>query len=661
MNVKMPGRMGNIGRCIFASCLIPGTLIVLLGLMAISAQAEERFARIFQDNMVLQRDKPVPVWGWATPGAQVEVTFAGQKKLGKSDDKGYWKIVFDPLKADGQGQVLEANIGGAKVTCQNVLVGEVWLAAGQSNMWGDEPDVDTGVYPHYLSPGTKGGKPEIRIAKIGSGASREPLDDMCPKDWSGQKLGAWVPLVENPPKARINPFENFARVVRDALDVPVGIVPVAVPGTTQTAWMARETLESFPALRSPGSNYYQELLAAFTGELAKAGTSWDAYQRAQTAWLETKEVSPQPGGPNSLLPAYLYNGRIHPLAPLAIRGVIWHQGEAGPGGPWDARLVAMVKQWRELFGQDFSFIWGTLARGTESPPPLNPIKSWFYRSSPAIRNALTLFGADKNVALVELYDTGDDGTHFHQKAEMGRRMGLAALTVAYGQHHLYTGPRMVETKIEGAKARVRFEQVGEGLVYQPSINGLSGFFVSGKGDKTSKWADVKLVGKDTIEVSHPDIKDLESVSYGVNMNPHETLFNSAKLPASPFDVHPKIVEAIFAYDKACLVPPLLLRIMKPVGAAVNLAHVRRGGYVFQQIGKGANNSHLKAEGPSTVEAYIPAEWKGFEVEIGGKPLKVAESTTDGNKFVTFDIPTDGTWVIVAEKGKAADFSKVNRF
>ena len=659
MNLGIVSKTQN-GKSTVKSLRVVGLLIALVGVMTLSANAEERFARIFQDNMVLQREKPLPVWGWAKPGTSVEVTFAGQKKQGKSDDKGYWKIVFDPLKADGKGQVLEANIGGTKVSCKNVLVGEVWIAAGQSNMTEGGPDADTGVYPHYVSPGTKGGKPQIRIAKIASGLSRGPADDLFPKEWTGEKLGAWVPMVEDPPKSGMSPYEYFARVVRDALDVPVGIVPVAVPGTAQIAWMARETLESFPALGTQGGNYYQECMAAFSNDMSKAGASWEAYQLTQTAWLEAKEVSRSPGGFDCLhLPAFLYNGRIHPLAPLAVRGVIWHQGEGGPGGPWDARLVAMVKQWRERFGQDFFFIWGTLARGTDAQPPLNPIRSWFYRSFAVTRSALPLFGADKHVALVELYDIGDDETHFFQKAEMGRRLGLAALSLAYGQKQIYTGPRMVETKIEGAKARVRFEHVGDGLVYQPSIAGISGFFVSGKGDKASKWADVKLVDKDTVEVSNPEIKELEGVCYGVNMNPHETLFNSAGLPASPFDVNPKVT-VLYAGD-ASIIPPLLLRVVKPAGASVSLAHVRRGGYVFQQVGKGGNNSYLKAEGPSTVEAFIPAEWKGFEVEVGGKPLTVAESTTNGNKFVTFEIPTDGTWVIVAEKGKAKQFEKINRF
>ena len=552
MNVGMLGRAMNMGTCGLAACLKRCLLLVLLGGMALSAQAQERLAHIFQDNMVLQREKPVPVWGWAKPGTPVEVAFAGQKKQSKSDDNGYWKIVLDPLKADSKGQLLEANIGGTKVGCKDVLVGEVWIATGQSNMLEGGPDQDTGVYPYYVSPSGKGAKPEIRICNYIN--SKNPAND----ELRVLEL-VWTPLKEVSPIAWIGPSQQFARLLRDSMDVPVGIVLQAVGGTLQTAWMERKTLEAFPSTNKKYANSYEEYAAERDAGLVKSSGKFKSnadYDQALTEWLKTKQGDRPAAEFHNMMnfPSRLYNERMFPLAPFAIRGVIWHQGEGGPGGPWDARLVAMVKQWRELFGQDFCFIWGTLARGTDRPPPLNPIKSWFCRSHAAGRTALPLFGADKNVALVELYDSGDDGTHFYQKAEMGRRLGLAALTVAYKQNHIYTGPRMVETKIEGAKARVRFEHVGDGLVYQPSINGISGFFVSGKGDKASKWADVKLIGKNTVEVSHPDIKELESVAYGINSNPHETLFNSAQLSASPFDVNPKI-QAVFAYDKECNTPP----------------------------------------------------------------------------------------------------------
>ncbi|MBN2582158.1 MAG: hypothetical protein JXL80_03755 [Planctomycetes bacterium] len=624
---------------------------------ATAADGQLRMARIFQDNMVLQREMPVPVWGWAAPGATVEVSFAGQKEEVRTDEQGRWKAVLEPMAASREGRVLEAKVGDASVSVKDVLVGEVWMAAGQSNMVAGGPDTDTGVYPHYVSPGTQGGKPEIRVCdSLGWSLSLEPLDDYARRASDGSTGCAWEAMQENPPAKSMGPAYYFARVVRDGLDVPVGLVLTAVSGTPQTTWMARETLESFPPLdsKSGAANYYQELLTFHTAKAAesKGLATFEAYKKAEAEWLASDARGRAPGF-STHFPSSLYNARIHPLAPFAFRGVIWHQGEGGPGGPYGERLVAMVKQWRTLFGHDFVFLPGTLARLTTQAPPLAPMCSGFYRSNTneQIRHACELFGGDKNVALVELYDLGYWETHFLQKAEMGRRMGLAALAVAYGQKHVYTGPQMVKTDIEGGKVTLRFEHVGDGLVYQPSIDGISGVYLRGK-DGTSRWANVTVVGKDTIEVWHPDIAAAETVAYAANVNPHETILNSAGIPATPFTVNPSRGK-----DEA---PPYQLVSLEgdASGLILHIPHVRRHGYVFQpKPGRGKK----QAGGPVTVEAYIPAEWKGYEVEADGKPIEVTEKTRDGARFVTFKAVVDGPWVIVAETGHAAEFRKVNRY
>lgn len=633
-------------------CAVTLLAFILAGI-PVSTHAEDRLAQIFRDNMVLQREKPVPVWGWSDPKTQVEVTFGDQKKQAQADDHGYWKVVLDSMPASRDGRSLDAKIGATTVSCKNVLVGEVWIAAGQSNMCAGGPDTDTGVYPHYVSPGTKGGKPEIRICSYGWGLSMDPQDDIEPKDPDKRNDGSWQLFNEDSLPDSMNIPDYFSRVVRDGLDVPVGIIRVAVPGTNQAAWMARETLEGFPG-KDPSTNFYQEMLDNNNATLAKIASpfkSWDAFKQGEADWRKSGQ-GPWPGGGKFWLeyacfPTVLYNTRIHTLAPLAFRGVIWHQGEGGPGGPYGERLVAMVKQWRGLFGQDFDFIWGTLARSTNEPPPLVPERTQFYRSggNVSIRHALQVFGDDKKVALVEFYDLGSDVTHFLEKAEAGRRMGLAALTLSYGQNHIYTGPQMIETKIEGGKATVRFNQVGDGLVYQPSIDGISGVYLR---DKTGspQWAQVKIIGKDTAEISSPNIANIETVAYADNSNPHETLFNSDGLPASPFTVNPPATPD----------PKPTIQLLTPQGearAAFHICHVRRTGYVFQPRGKGTT--------PVPVQAYIPTEWKGFEVTAGGQHVDAVEADKDGVKFATFNAPVDGSWIIVAEAGKAADFQKVNRF
>ena len=632
-------------------------IFLLLPAGSFPARAEENLASIFQDNMVLQREKPVPVWGWAKPGAPVKVNFGGQKKEAKTDNQGYWKTMLDPMVAGSEGRNLEVVIGNTVINRKNVLVGEVWIAAGQSNMVAAGPDAETGLYPRYSSSRTKGEKPEIRFTAFGSGISLEPLADAeeIKRDTSWQLLkDGNLPVLASLPL-------YFARELSDKLNVPVGIIIVAVAGTNQSAWMAKDTLESFPGNKNKSANFYQEFFSYSEERFSKSkgkAKSWKEFKEVETAWRETKKGL-WPGTLDVLnFPTVLYNTRIHPLAPLSFRGVIWHQGEAGPGGPYGERLVAMIKQWRGLFGQEFDFIWGTLGRQTTQPPPLKPLRSWFYCSGTnvEIRKALKLFGEDKHVALVDFYDLGDEQVHWTQKAEGGRRLALAALTVTYGQKHLYTGPRMVEAKIEGKKALVRFEMAGDGLIYSPSIESISGFILKGKSG-LMKWGQVKLTGKDTVEISHPEIPDLETVSYGESQNPHETLFSSSGFPASPFTVNP-VTGPLFAGDAACSAPPQLLQQEKNLEVILNICHVRRSGYIFQpKLKDGKTAPHA----PVTVQAYIPAEWKSFEVEIGGKRLEVKDTVKEGVRYVIFDAPMDGTWSIVAEAGKAAELRKINRF
>jgi sialate O-acetylesterase len=628
-------------------------LVVLCFCLQAPLFAAPRMADIFQDGMVLQRQLPVPVWGWADAGASVDVSFAGQTVSAKADDKGYWKAVLQPLEASNEGRELVMKCGTEQITLKNILVGEIWLVAGQSNMRAGGPDEDTGIYPHYVSKGTEGGAPEIRIRDFGWGASLEPYEDTDP---AGRGKETWNVLVENPPAKSMNLGQYFCRVLRDELKVPVAMVIVAFSGTNQAAWMSRESLEAFPG-DGGAANFYQSFMAEKEKGLAagKDGAkSFEEFKQLETAWRE-KQTGQWPGRGATFVnfPSSLYNTRIHPLAPFAIRGVLWHQGEAGPGGPYGERLVAMFRQWRKLWGTDYAVIWGTLSRHTINQPPLAPQTEGFYRSGTnvEIRRALELFGGDPLAEYVEFYDLGNDDTHFLQKAEAGRRMALAALTKVYGQSHAYNGPRLSESSLKGNTARLVFSHVGDGLVHQPSLNGISGIYLRGP-DGTSRWAEVKVVDKNTLECSHPDISDVQVVAYGSHPNPHETLFNTAGLPASPFSLNPNKLNFKDPQPSSELVT---FTTEKGKNAA-QVVHVRREGYVFNVVkGRGG------ADGTHTVKALIPEEWKGCEVEVDGKALTFETLTEGGASFARFEVSTGGPFVVVAQPGKAAQFRKVNRF
>lgn len=633
------------------TCL--ASVVMVLGMTAAAPAAEDvpRLAHVFQDNMVLQRDVQVPVWGWAEPGTKVEVSFADQTKQATAGDDGRWQLALDAMPASSEGRTLTVSIGETTIERKNVLVGEVWLAAGQSNMNHSGPDRDTGVYPHYQSPGAAGGKPEIRIMGFGFGVSLEPQEDADPLRRGD---APWSVLQEEPAPKSMNLSRYFARVVRDGLDVPVGIIHVAVSGTNQAAWMARETLEEFSGGKDH-ANAYEAFFAAREAGLAKgkgAIRSWADFKKVEAQWRKSPKGR-LPGGLSiKQYPTVLYNTRIHPVAPYAMRGVIWHQGEAGPGGPYGARLAAMARQYRELWGQDLAFVWGTLSRHTQNSPPLAPRIEWFYRSgnNVEIRKALEEFGDDDSVALVEFFDLGDHGTHFEQKAEAGRRMGLAALTEIYGQDHIYSGPRLVEHTIDGSKATLRFDLVGEGIAYRPSIDGISGVVVVGK-DGKNRWAEVEVTGPATVEVTHPDGAEIVAIGYAETANPHETLVNSAGLPASSFRINCGRVPYL---SKA----PGMVRQVGPKESrgTMSLAHVRRDGYVFKLM-----NGKAPVGTTVTVDAFVSSEWDGVEVVSGGKPIAAELKTIDGQKFATFEAPVKGEWIIVAAPGKAGKFKDVNRY
>jgi len=622
---------------------------LLVAACAVVSAGEARFAHIFQDGMVLQRERAVPVWGWAEPGAKLTVTFAGQEKTAVAGADGAWKVVLDAMAASREGRVLELRGGAAPVQRSDVLVGEVWLAAGQSNMRAGGPDRSNGVQERYVPAGAPASRAPIRQCDFGWGLSPEPLPDVDPAGREAKP--AWKPLVEDPPPVGGALPMYTARVLRDALDVPVGMVVVAVPGTNQAAWMARPTLESFAG--SGGKDYYLTRFAECEAAAAKSNESWAGFLKAETAWRETRKGQ-WPGRGQTFIqyPSVLYNTRVHPLAPFALRGVIWHQGEAGPGGPYAERLVAMFRQWRQLFGQDLAIVWGTLSRSTSGPPPLAPLRASFYRSGTnnELRKALRLFDGDKQVGFAEFFDLGHWNTHFDQKAEAGRRLGQAALSIAYARPYLYSGPRLAESKLEGAVARLRFDFIGDGLRFEPSLDGISGLWVRGKSGP-ARWGAVKLVAPDAIEVSHPEIPAIAAVAYGAHPNPHETLFGPGGLPASPF-----AVEQEMEREPAPAAGASLLTVTGAPGAELSVAHVRRAGYVFALFrGKAAKDA------VATAQAYVPAEWQGVEVESGGKPVACTEAVKDGAKTLSFSVPADGAWVIVAEQGKAASFRTIDRF
>jgi len=617
------------------------------------ASAELRMAGVFQDHMVLQREKPVSVWGWADPGTSISASFAGQSPTAKADDKGYWRVTFDALEASTESRELKVSAGSQSLTLKDVLVGDVWLCAGQSNMARPLRNCSFD-YPFFRKYTEDAEYPQVRFFDFSSNVSQVPLEDF---DASQRKNAVWKAVNKTTSLEVMSMAFFFSKEVNKQLGVPVGLLQVAVSGTPLTAWMAPETFEALAA-EFPDLPNYEAAYAAKDPDLAKAskGTfkSWAEFSAAEAAW-KANPTGPKPGSDLSGIltdyPGVLYNSRIHPLAPMGIRGVLWHQGESGPVERHKERLMANIKEWRKLFAQDFFFIWGSLTRDTRTPPPLAPalapdnVNEEFLLASQS-------FKPEDQAVLINFTDLGNSATHWARMEEAGQRMAKAAFASVYGKPEtIFTGPELVEAKIEGAKVRAKFRHVGGGLVYEPSVDGISGFVIEGSGSALH-WADVAVEG-DTLVFSHPEVSSPVNVYYGWHNNPHETLFNKEGYPAYAFRAVPRVR---FPGKGSPSPFPLAQLVEPPAKMDLNLSHVRRNGYVFNAV-------LLKGSGSATVRAYLPKEWKGAVVTSQGKPIEAGAQQTDENgiRYHEFTVEANGPWIIVANSENTPDFSTIDRF
>jgi sialate O-acetylesterase len=439
----------------------------------------------------------------------------------------------------------------------------------------------------------------------------------------------------------------FARNLYKDLQVPIGLVQIAVAGTTQTAWASKETLDA-QKTDGPRTYTYDDCFTVAEAGLAKGKgpfKSWREFADADTAW----HANPTGRWPATLeimdYPSVLYNALVHPLAPMAMRGMLWHQGEAGPAIGYGARMVAMVDQWRKLYEQDFYFIQGSMTRFTHVSPPLAPafeglrsdIDEQFLLSQ-------TLFGPDGKSALCGFVDLGNTGTHWERKDEAGRRMAQAAMTIAYGKPAAYTGPQLIESTITGATIRCRFSNVGTGLKYEPSIDGISGFILHGGsgGQQTSVWVTPQIEGTDTLVFSDPSIPAPDNIYYAWAQNPHDTLFNSDGLPAYPFRLKA-------ANDRSEPSPISMVTIVSQVDpkAVLHLSDVHRYAYVFSFL------DNKKGAGSNTVKVYLPKEWAKPGASQDGKDFPLGDITPDaqGNRFAQVQIDTNASPLVIYDASK----------
>ena len=487
-----------------------------------SASGDVKLPAVFGENMVLQRDVPLPVWGWAEAGEQVTVTLGEQSKTATAGQDGKWSLKLDAMKAGGP---LALKVQGKNaIELKDVLVGEVWLCSGQSNM-----AMNVGGSDNFDAEKAAAKLPQIRMMTVGRTAAETPQDD-C--------KGTWVVCDPNTVGGFSATAYFFGRTLHKELGVPVGLINSSWGGTPVQAWTSIEDQRAEPKLKDMLADW-DKRIAAYDPDAAKA-----AYEKQLAAWQERakkskdagKKAPRRPGAPsdprlNSHRPGNLYNSMIVPLAPCAIRGAIWYQGESNAGrynaSLYGTQLEMMIRNWRRLWGQgDFPFEWVQLPNFTAQQTEPVQTTGWVIVQEEMLK-ALKV----PNTGMAVTIDIGmASNIHPKNKQDVGKRLALWALAATYGKDVTRCGPLYKSMSKQDGRIVLSFDCVGGGLATKGEK--LTGFAIAGA-DRKFVWADAKIEG-DTVVVSSAEVKDPAAVRYAWAPNPTCNLFNKADLPASPF-------------------------------------------------------------------------------------------------------------------------------
>jgi len=483
-----------------------------------TAHAEVSLPPLFADHMVLQRGRKLPVWGQADAGEKVTVSLAGQTKVATADADGAWRVDLDQVTST---DALTLTVSGKnQVEITDVLMGEVWLCSGQSNMnWRVQSSLN------FAEEKAAANYPRIRHFQIGSKVSQTPLKTFT---------GRWAVCAPGTVGAFTAVGYFFGRTLHEATDVPIGLIHSSWGGTPAEAWTSRPVLGSIEECRP--------ILERFEQALERYPEAKEAYDKRMEDWKQKvkdakaagekppRRPRPPMGETHQHSPAGLYNGMINPLIPFAIRGAIWYQGESNAGRAYQYRklLPGMVNCWRTAWGQDdFPFGIVQLANFRAQQTDPNEASSWAELREAQLMTAQNT----PNTGLAVIIDVGEDkNIHPKNKQDVGKRLGAWALATVYGRKRVYSGPVFESMSVEGSKARLKFTHAGGGLTGRDGE--LKGFAVAGE-DKTFHWAEASIDGNSVV-VSSPDVQKPVAVRYGWANNPTCTLYNKEGFPATPF-------------------------------------------------------------------------------------------------------------------------------
>ncbi len=483
----------------------------LIVCLAVSALAAVKPHALFSDGCVLQQGMPVPVWGWADDGEKITVEFQGQKVTATTSG-GKWMVTLKELKAGGP---FEMKLSGSNtVTIKNILVGEVWLCSGQSNMqWAM---TQTANAKEDIAAANH---PKIRLFSVPRVPQDAPIADVK-GDWkecSPESVASF---------SAVGYF--FGRALHLARQgVPVGLINSSVGGTVSEAWTS-PTVVGNDARFAGVRERYAKALEAFPEANAKWEAAMEKYRKdaadAKAAGKPAPTAPGRPMGPGNVnRPSGLYNGMIAPLVPFALRGAIWYQGESNANRAFEYRSIfpGMIENWRKDWGSDFTFLFVQLA-------PYAPPAAYTYAE---LREAQLMTLKLPKTGMAVITDVGEEkDIHPKKKQPVGERLALAARAVAYGEKIEYSGPVYSAMKVKGSSIELSFNHVGGGLIAKDGK--LTGFTIAGA-DQKFVPAEAEIKGNKII-VSSSSVAQPVAVRFGWENWPVLNLWNKAGLPATPF-------------------------------------------------------------------------------------------------------------------------------
>lgn len=489
-------------------------LLLALPLASATAMADITLAPLFRDHAVLQRNQAVPVWGRADPGDKITVSFRDQTVGTTAEADGRWIVYLSPMSAAIEPAELTVT-GKTTITLSDVLVGEVWLASGQSNMnrpLSSVPDAEKVI------AGTN--NPFVRFNTVALTAATSPAETV--------ETSGWLPVTPETAGTASVVAWYFAAELQRKLGVPVGIIHSSWGGSKIEAWIDDRTLRSTKAW--PAIDERWQYLIANYPRIEAEYAAWETTMKDLLAKGQpgptTMPLLPRGhGSPHAL--SELFNGMIAPLQPYALRGVIWYQGESNweRAGEYAELFPAMISAWRAQWGLgDFPFYFVQLPNYGQTYDPTNRTWAW-------LREAQTTALKLPNTGMAVTIDCGDPkDIHPQNKPVVGRRLAAVALAQTYGVPGDWSGPRFAGATREGSAMRVRFTHVDTGLIAAgkpPPAFELAG------ADRTFYPATASI-DRDTVIVKSPDVPEPVAVRYAWSNTPDANLFNGAGLPAAPF-------------------------------------------------------------------------------------------------------------------------------